>query len=229
MKSLTIFFLLGFPASLYAQEEKVYQIKADQEIREVLSFADIYKYPNFTFGLVAFRDVRNSSAKLNYNYLQGEMDFIGASGDTLALADEANIKYVAIGKDTFYFFEGYLEQIASHQTKKLTRKQLVELADKKKLGAFDQPTHSGVNAYGSYANSRSTVPLVVKEQITLVLKTYFFVGDRNNFYRVNKKNLAKLYGKKEREISAYLSNNKVDFSKEGDLLNLFRYLNSLDQ
>lgn len=215
--------------ALNAQDEKVYRVKANQEIREVMSFADVYKYPGFTQGIVTFRDGRNSAAKLNYNYLHGEMDFIAPSGDTLALADEASIKYVSIGKDTFYFFEGYQEQLAGFMTKKLTRKQVVELADKKKLGAFDQPTHSGANAYGSYANSRSTVPLVIKEDITLVLKTYYFVSDRNTFYRVNKKNIAKLYGKREKEISDYLDKHKVDFSNEESLKELFRYLNTLEQ
>lgn len=229
MKSLIAFFLLGLPICLYAQEEKVYRIKANQELGEVMSFADVYKYPGFTAGIVSFRDGRVASAKLNYNYLQGEMDFIDASGDTLALDDAANLKHVAIGKDTFYYSDGYLEQLASHQSKKLARKQFVELADSKKLGAYDQPTHSGANTVGSFATSRSTVNLVIKEDITLVRKTYYFIGDRNEFYPVNKKNISRVFGKKEKEISSYLAANNVNFKKEEDLQALFRYLNTTEQ
>jgi hypothetical protein len=229
MKSFIALFFVGLSLSVSAQEEKVYRIKANQEIREVMSFTDVYKYPGFMQGIVSFRDGRNATAKLNYNYLQGEMDFISPAGDTLALADAINIRHVAIGKDTFYYAEGYLEQLASHQTKKVTRRQIVELGDSKKLGAFDQPTHSGANTVSSYANSRSTVNLVVKEDITLVRKTSYFIGDRNEFYPVNKKNVARVYGKKEKEISSYLDANKVNFKKEEHLLALFCYLNTLEQ
>lgn len=229
MKPFIVLFFIGLSLTISAQEEKVYQIQANQELREVMSFTDVYKYPGFTAGIVSFRDGRVAAARLNYNYLQGEMDFIDASGDTLALADATNLKHVAIGKDTFYYSEGYLEQLASHQTKKLTRRQFVELADSKKLGAYDQPTHSGANTVGSYANSRSTFNFVVKENMTLVRKTYYFIGDRNEFYPVSKKNVARVYGKKEKEISTYLDANKVNFKKEADLLALFRYLNTAEQ
>ncbi|NTS43069.1 hypothetical protein HRG84_19445 [Flavisolibacter sp. BT320] len=228
MKSLIALIFMGLSLSLSAQE-KVYYIKANQEISEVMSFTDVYRYPSFMAGIVSFRDGRTSAAKLNYNYLQGEMDFITSSGDTLSLADEVDIKHVAIGKDTFYYAEGYHEQLASFQTKKLTRRQFVELSDSKKLGAFNQPTYSGANTFGSYANSRTTVKLVIKEDLTLVRKTYYFIGDRNEFYPVNKKNLARVFGKKEKEISSYLDANKIDFKKEEDLQSLFRYLTTVLQ
>lgn len=229
MKSVIAFLILALPVCLCAQEEKIYHIKANQEIGEVMSHTDVYKYSSFTAGIVSFRDGRVAAAKLNYNYLKGEMDFIDASGDTLSLADAVNLKHVTIGKDTFYYSDGYLEQLASHQPKKLARKQFVELTDSKKLGAYDQPTHSGANTVGSYANSRSTVNLVVKEDITLVRKTYYFIGDRNEFYPVNKKNISRLYGKKEKELSSYLDANNVNFKKEEDLLALFRFLNISEQ
>src|ERR1700712_5283487 len=69
---------------------------------------EIYLYPAFTTGTVAFRDGKMSQAKLNYNFLNGEVQFINDTGDTLSLANELTIKYLTIAKDSFFYSDGYL-------------------------------------------------------------------------------------------------------------------------
>jgi hypothetical protein len=207
----------------------VYAIKAGQEVYDVLSFNDIYQYPSFKQGSVLFLDGRTSTAKLNYNYLNGEMDFISPSGDTLSLADGETIKFITIDRDTFYFEQGYVQLVAAYKTKKLAVKQQLALATTKKLGAYDQPTHSGAVTYGSYSDGTAIRKLVVKEDVELVLRSTYYVGDRQEFYLANKKNILNLYPKKERELSAFLNEHKIKFSKEEDLKKLFTYLNELDR
>ena len=224
MKCLVIFpilFLLLFPS---AAQEKIYKIKAGQEIGDVIPFSEIYKYPSFKPASVLFLNGGEGNALLNYNFLNGEMEFIDQNGDTLSLADERTIKNILIDKDTFYFDNGYMQVISAYDTKKLAKKQLINLVDKKNLGAFDFPVSAGTENYTVYQN----VKLKVKADVTMRLESFYFIGDRQKFYPVTKKNILKLYKKKESAITNFLNDQSIDFSNEDDLRKLFNYLKNID-
>src|SRR6185295_907979 len=100
-------------ADLSAQDSIYVTIKTGQSVKDVLTPADIYHYPQFTNAKVFLRDGSKAATKMNYNRLYSQMLFINPKGDTLALADEKNIKFIVIDKDTFYFGEGYLRLISN--------------------------------------------------------------------------------------------------------------------
>ncbi len=217
-------FLIFLQVFSYAQE-KVYKIKAGQEIGDVIPFSEVYKYPTFQFASVLFLNGGEGNALLNYNFLNGEMEFIDQNGDTLSLADERTIKYILIDKDTFYFDNGYINVISSYDTKKLAKKQLITLVDKKNLGAFDFPVSAGTENYTIYQN----VKLKVKADVTMKLESFYFIGERQKFYPVTKKNILKLYKKNEDLVSKYLIEQPVSFSNEKDLIRLFDFLKKIDR
>ncbi|MBA3283713.1 MAG: hypothetical protein H0U27_01455 [Nitrosopumilus sp.] len=227
MKILLILFTSLFYYCSNAQTEKTYVIKAGQEIGDVLSFSDIYQYPNFKLGTVEFYDGKKSNARLNYNYLNGEIDFISSNGDTLSLDDEYTIKIIKIEKDTFYYSDGYLKEIESFDTRKLAVKRKLIIVKMQKLGAFDQPSNAAVDSYGGYSDKRS-VKLVVKEDITLALVSSYYINDRQKFMPVNKKNILKVFYKKEKEISRYINEQNINFKKEDDVIKLFEYLKNME-
>lgn len=210
--------------SIFAQTKKTYKIKAGQELSEVLNFNDIYKYPSFKQSIVLFLNGNEGNGLLNYNFLKGEIEFITATGDTVSLDDERTIKKIWIDKDTFYFDKGYMNVIAAYGTKKLAKKQLLTVVDKKNLGAFDFPVSAGTENYSMYRN----VKLKAKADITMMLENYYYLGDRQSFYPLNKKNLLKLYKKKESAVTKFLNDQSIDFSKEDDLRKLFNYLKNID-
>lgn len=224
MKFLIIIPFLIFLQPFSFAQEKVYKIKAGQEIGDVIPFSEIYKYPSFQSASVLFLNGGEGNALLNYNYLNGEMEFIDQSGDTLSLADERTIKFILIDKDTFYFDNGYMNVISGFDTKKLAKKQLITLVDKKNLGAFDFPVSAGTENYTTYQN----VKLKVNADVTMMLENFYFIGERQKFYPVTKKNILKLYKKKEDLVSKYLIQQPVNFSNEKDLIRLFDFLKKID-
>jgi hypothetical protein len=213
---------------LLAQKDTSVVIKAGQTVGDVLGVKEIYRYPQFKTGLVSFVDGRNSTARLNYNMLYGEMEFISPDHDTLALDNEKLLKWVLIDKDTFYFSENYLLQLSSYGSKKIAQNKDWKIVRMDKVGAFDQPVFAGADAYGLLSDRRS-VKLTVRENLTLALKPYFFIGDRQKFYPLNKKNIMRLYPKYDKIISAYLEQEQIDYGKENDVLKLFNYLQSIDK
>ena len=95
-----------------AQSKKTFTVNPGQKIVEAIPVTELYTYPAFTIGNVTLKDNSVATVKLNYNYVFGEMQFIDPkTGDTISLAEEKNIKFVAVEKDTFYFDEVWLEQM----------------------------------------------------------------------------------------------------------------------
>src|SRR5215213_4561918 len=94
---LLILFVLIYQTELLAQKNKFVTVKAGNNIMDVLSTTDVFYYPHFTSGKVFLRDGTAAEGKLNYNRLVDEMHFINPKGDTMALANEQDIKYVVIG------------------------------------------------------------------------------------------------------------------------------------
>ena len=219
--AISLFFL-----RINAQDSTRIFIPAGKSFSEVASLDKAYRFPNFTNGHVYFRDGTMSAAKLNYNFLNKELEFISPRGDTLAIVKEQalNIKNVIIDSITFYYFDGYLEEMAHNENGRLLKQQFYGIQGSDKTGAYDQPSGtSAIDAYSSFLDETGRVrKLVVRENLTLVMRTEYFIGDKySTFLRATKKNMLDLYRKKKTQIESYLHNNNVDFSSGQDLEKLF--------
>ena len=215
-----------FAIAAQAQTETVYHVKEGQELGDVLKFSDVYRYPAFQFGTVIFRDDRQATALLNYNLLSGEMDFVNRELDTMALANEKTVRYILIDPDTFYFAEkAYIRQLAAHGDNRLGKRDMISLADTKKIGAFGQPATAGVESYSSWKSFK----LKMKMDMTLVKQSIFYFSNGNKWMPANRKNVLKLYPRYEAQLSTYIDTNATDFSIEDQVVALFKYLSSLDK
>jgi hypothetical protein len=206
-------------------------IRADQLASEVLTPEKIYQYPEFSIGKIIFRDQTSTGAALNYNYLNSEIEFIDPMNDTLAIAKHQmlNIKRIEVNKDTFYYDNGYLQQVLQVPLGKLAKREMLIILTKEKLGAYDLPTSTvGVEAmttFRDYYGSENAATLRIRESITLDYRNQFFFGDNNySFLPANKKNLLKVFHSRKEMINNYLQENNVDFRNIDDLKKLLLFL-----
>jgi len=227
MRAALVFAMSLFLARINAQDSARILVPAGKSFSDVAGLGKAFRFPNFTNGHVYFRDGTQSTAKLNYNFFYKDLEYISPSGDTLALVkDQAvEIKNILIDSFTFYYYDGYLEEIAHSENGKLLKRQFYGIIKgSEKIGAYGQPSAtSAIDAYTglTYRGIRFE-NLVVSENMVLVLKTEYFIGDNyNTVLRANKKNLLELYPKKRAQIESYLSNNHVNFSNGADLEKLF--------
>ena len=225
--TLPVFILL---AQFACAQERTIFIAADQYVSEAATPDKIYHYPNFTDGKIFFRNKTTSDARLNYNYLNGEIEFITPNNDTLAIAKEQmlNIERVAIDTNTFFYNNGYLELVAQNAVGKLLKKQIFDVVKREKLGGYGQPTStSAIESYGSITQNygEHAFNLKVRENITLVLKTNYYFGDQYHvILPANKKNIYKVYRSKKDLLDSYFKENEVDFKKPEDLEKIFAFL-----
>ena len=227
---LLLLFILIDCTQLLAQDSIHVTIQSGNDFEDVLTPAEIYYYPQFTKGNVFFKDGTKATAKMNYTRLFDQMLFINPKGDTLALANEKTIKYIAVDQDTFYYDEGYIRIIADNDFVKLAEKQVWVVADIRKIGTHSASSTPGITSVRTFrhGNEATRSNLTLNEDIVLRKESKYYIGDKyNGFALASKKGLMLLFPKEQRNIENYLRENKIDFNKRADMEKLYQFLSQL--
>jgi hypothetical protein len=231
MRKICCLFSLLYLAtfSSIAQNSKRIVVEPGYKITDVLSLKEIYSYPEFTKGKILLRDGTLYEAKLNYNLLLAQVQFINTKGDTLVIADEATIRKVSIGNDEFFYDKQYVHLLNDYGTIKLAVQRKFSMADNQVTGAFGQPVSgAGVQAVSSVIAQRQLHNLTVSERVILSKDERFFLGDQNNHFETfNRRNVLKAFANHQTQIEAYLKENRVNFNNLSDLVKLANYLRGL--
>jgi hypothetical protein len=231
MKIFLLVITLISHTTLLAQDTKLVTVKAGVSIREYLSFADVFYYPRFINGIVYFKDGGRGSAKLNYNLLLDEINFIDAKNDTLVLANDTKetIDLISIDKDSFYFDNGYVMHIAGNNAVKLAVRQVWTKAAKERASVYNSNSlASSTVSLASYFVLGQGYNLISNEDVELRKVTHYYFGDKHNrFVLAGKKNLMKVFPDEEDRIEKYLKENKVDFSNQDHLKKVVNFLSQL--
>ena len=216
-----------FCTSIFSQTSTRFIIKAGEEISAL--YKEVYKYPDFKSGKVYFSYGQVSAGKLNYNLIMGKVQFIDEKNDTLIIADEASIKLITIGTDTFYYDkENYIELISDYNFAKLGVQQRVKFLDEESIGAYGIPTSTHTIDNYNTLRANTTFKLQInKDLIFSKERKYSFSYRSDDFVIANKKNILKKFPKQKAVIENYLTQNNTDFEKELDLKNLFGFLATL--
>jgi len=222
--------------SIWAQDSTTVFVEAGHSIYEVATPARMYRFPTFTTGKIIFKDGSTAEGNLNYNLFNEEIEFITAKGDTLAIAKNQmlNIGNVTVGNHLFYFNnhlkQGYLEEVFDAKFGKLLKRERYALLKREKVGGYNQPSStSAIDSYSSFTSGQGIMEakLLVKENLTFIKKTDYFLSDKFNYFVLaSKKNLYNVFSKKRNEIDEYLKKNELNYNKAEDLLRLLSYLQS---
>jgi hypothetical protein len=210
-----------------AQKRKTYTVEPGIKATEVIPRDEIYLYPDFTPGMVYFKNKSASTGLLNYNFLFAEIQFINAVKDTLSLADEKTISHIVINKDTFYYDDGYLKFLRNCGEFKLAQKQFLNIAKKEKIGAMGMRTSASVDTYTRVMDSYRHNGLIAQEVLTFARDDFYYFGNKyNHFKRLTKKNLLATYPSRSKEIKDYFKENSFREITEENLVALMESLNS---
>lgn len=219
---LTAFCLLGFHGF---SQRKVYKINPGQNILDVIPKEEVYSYASFTEGTVYLKGDRYSRAKLNYNALFGDMQFITETGDTLGLSDEKMIQSIVIQRDTFLYDKGYLKLLENIGGVKLASMKLITFTNRQRVGGFGELSGGSIDTYDRLSVSSYNGELVAKAVLTLTENNLFYLGDQFNHFRLaNKKNLVDFFARKQPLLKQYLQEHEVSFTSEADLRNLLQFM-----
>jgi hypothetical protein len=219
--------LLILNISLSAQKNELITVKAGNPIMDYFPFQERYRYPEFVQGKVYFNNGTVNSTRLNYNFLTAEMEFI-QSRDTLSIYRKKDIVQVVIAKDTFFFDNGYIEQISGGGIK-VGLKQYIKLKEVLKKDSYGTSSSGGAStSYGSLPANGKLYKLTANEDMVFQkVREYYLSTPASGFVSFRKKTIMQLFPKHEDEIKTFLKSNDVDFDSGEDLIKLSRFVAGL--
>ncbi|GAB4043503.1 hypothetical protein GCM10028810_06010 [Spirosoma litoris] len=225
-----------------AQSTNLIRVRGGVSETKTLPFSERYCYEQFRNGTLLFVNGTSAAARFNYNILLGEMQFINAQGDTLAITDQPVVRLVSIDnpapgdqappQDIFWHDPklGYMELIDTYGLVKLAEKRVLEMAKGEKLGAYNQSSGTAsITNYQFYSSDNASIrKFDAKGDLLLIKgKTYFIIDQNNRSYLLNKTSLLKVFGKHREQVMAYLATESVDFKQANDLKKLLAYCSKL--
>lgn len=196
-----------------AQDRKTFKINPGEKVVYMIPFAEKYSFPQFEKGTVNFRNGRYAEAPMNYNSLFGEMQFIDPKGDTLSIADPAEVANITFASDTFYFNKGYLQVLERHDGVVLAEKKVFDFVNRQKIGGMGEVSSASIDTYTAISSASIFKDLVAKEILTLGRYSYLYIGDAfGNFVPLTKKSLVNAYSRREKEVSNYLKEHNINLT-----------------
>ena len=216
------FILLLSAISVSAQTSETIKVAAGKDIAAAVSVYGIYRLPAFVSGTIFFKDGKLGKEVLNYNILNDEVMYVDKKGDTLAIAFPEEIKKIDINGIVFYYDKkGWLENIADAPAASLVVKRKITIHYEKE-GAFGiSNSTNGIDSYTTFTSNNSSYHLIVSDDATLKKQTSYFLLTKNSLLLpASKGNFLNQFAPSKKDIESYLSNNKVNFNKEKDLIQL---------
>ena len=230
MKKAGIIFLTLFFTNLFllAQDQELIFVKGGTSLLDQFTVLERYLYPGFMTGRIIFNHNAYSERKLNYNYLNGEIEFLQGS-DTLSIANKKDIKLIIVKEDTFYYDKEYIQQIRSDYPKVGVR-EFIELKEIRKKDSY------GVSSSGSSRISYNTLPSdgnsyrlrTSNDMVFKRTRVYYLSTSWSGFLLFTRKNVMLLYPGDKKRIKSYLKSNRIKFESEDDLFKLTDYLGTLE-
>uniref|UniRef100_UPI00321633E5 hypothetical protein n=1 Tax=uncultured Draconibacterium sp. TaxID=1573823 RepID=UPI00321633E5 len=222
---LAICLILLISFSLFAQKNEPIKVKAGTRLTDYFEPNERYLYPDFINGKAKFRNGKTYRCRFNYNFLSGEMEFIEKK-DTLTIIDKNELLSIVIKQDTFYYENGYLQQIQNGFIK-VYSKQFIKLKDIQKKGAMGTINRSSATESIKYWQSGSLSYDLISDTDIILQKEeqFFFSLSQNNFTLFNRSNLFALLPWKKADLKSYIKSNKINFKSKKDVLELANYIN----
>lgn len=217
--------LILHSANAFGQVQNGFPVKAGEIPDEVIPFHVRYTFPEFTEGSATLRSGTTSRQKFNYNCLLDEMQFIADSGDTLAIAAPAELRYVQIDSSVFYYYRGYLTQVKKQGKYILAvKKSIVQLSDKKGAGYGTYSGTSSITTYSSIISGSKEYKLRVNNEVIFIPMEYYFLGDEfGHFSRADRKAFLNVFTEKRKGVQEYIKENNTNFNKPEDVMRLFGF------
>lgn len=231
MKAILFLLFLITCWNLNAQSNRqALEVTHGDTLNKVVNNDIRYAFEEFTNGMVMFKNGTTAAAKLNYDYLMEEMQFIDEkTGDIMALASPSDVSIVAINGRKFIYKSGsaFIEQLSDGNTY-LGVYRKAKATSAGKTGAYGTVSNtSSIESLSSTGDARYS--FAVKEHIQVKTDDVYYLYDNGKASIIkNVKSYTKAYpSSKASSIEKYAADNDINFKKAADLIKLTEYCNQL--
>jgi hypothetical protein len=212
---------------LHAPAQEIIIVEAGTTLLDYFTVEERYLYPEFTIGRILFVQGTYTERNINYNYLNGEIEYLQKS-DTLSIVNKEDIKFITVANDTFYYHKGYIRQIKDDYPK-VGLKHFLEFKEIRKKDSYGTASSGGSTiSYNAMPSDGNFYKLRANNDMVFgKTRQYFISTKENGFVFFNRKNVLRLFPQSKSKIKSYLKSNSIKFDSEEDLLRFADYLGTL--
>ena len=182
---------------------------------------------SFKSGYLKFmNDSKTRFYELNIDLYCGCIAFINKEEDTTLVIHDLNVKGLHIGDNEYVHLQktGYLKVLASNS--------MYMLASRTKLigRAIEEVVNIGYGTVpaASVTSSIKSNSITTDTQYSREIE-WFLLDQRGSILKADKRNYLKMFYRRADEIKAFMKTERIDYKKEEDLTNLFKFcLSTLD-
>jgi hypothetical protein len=230
MKTIYFLLLLLFvPICLPGQTPQKIQLDNNKTSSESIKPELQQIFPDFRNGQIYYKNKNPIKCMLNYNFLLDEVLFINEKGETMALANPEDLKYVLITDRMFIPSpQGYFEVVERGKIS-LLYKWHCRITETRKEGALGLPTDApSVYQMNRISFDNKEWKMDVDKEAVASVEVIPYLNKESKFVLIQgAKSYLKVFKSEKSEIKRYLDQNPVDFRKESDLRRMTIYCNSL--
>ena len=229
IKHVFIFIMLFTSLPGWAQPGETIRVKSGEK----LPAREKYLYPEFSLGTVFYRDGRPpASARLNYNLLEREMQFLAPGGDTLALAEEQTIRQIKLRDDAYVYDQKglILTLLGTYGSASLAVDHSLKIANVDKEGGYGMSSGaSAIRTYKSYpTGTGATAKLEQRGDVVFSHQRVLVLINQNNLaFPASRKSVMKMYPKHKSAIEDYMSTHSIQFNDANELKKLLEFCENL--
>jgi hypothetical protein len=213
-----------FALSIQAQD--VIQHKKGEDMTQYMLDSVKYVLPDFTAGIVVFKDGRTANAPLNISTISQKLLFISPEGDIQEVINQNNIDRVSVKGHSFVQTkQGFVELLDIVDNVILGSVKRVKFLESEKKGAFGTTSETtSVTTISSITTEGQRYELAQNVNTPYTYRVTPYLGRNGKFSYATKKYIMKCFPSKQDQIEAYLQEHKVDFENLDDVRALFEYL-----
>ena len=221
---LTIILTASFALSTQAQN--VIQHKKGEDMTQHMLDSVKYVLPDFTAGIVIFRDGRTANGPLNISTISQKLLFISPQGEIQEVLNQNNIDRVSVkGRSFVQTKQGFVELLDIADNVILGSVKRVKFLESEKKGAFGTTSETtSVTTISSITTEGQRYELAQNVNTPYTYRVTPYLGRNGKFSYATKKYIMKCFPSKQDQIEAYLQEHKVDFENLDDVRALFEYL-----
>ncbi|HKM13229.1 MAG TPA: hypothetical protein PL115_03935 [Bacteroidales bacterium] len=225
MKRILIIILTAFFA-LNTQAQNVIQHKKGEDMSQYMLDSVKYVLPDFTAGVVIFKDGRTANGPLNISTISQKLLFISPEGEIQEVLNQNSIDRVSVKGHSFVQSkQGFIELLDMVDDVILGSVKRVKFLESEKKGAFGTTSETtSVTSISSISTEGQRYELAQNVKTPFTYRVTPYLGRNGKFSYATKKYMLKCFPSKKNEIETYLKENKVDFENLEDVRALFEYL-----
>ena len=210
---------------VFSQSRETITIHSGEDVSVL--YREIYRYPQFGYGRVYFKNGDSARGLLNYNLIMERVQFLDPKGDTLILEGDQPVDYVLIGNNRFYNTgKEYLELDTNLQKGMLVIKRRIKFADEQKTGAYGLPssTHNIENKNRLSADYNIHQLRLARDLVFVKEELFYYGNAKKHFFLINRKNLLAEFPDKSGSIIDYLKIKNVNFKNRDEVKDLLQFI-----